>query len=134
MLYLIAKAVISGVIIMAASEIAKRSPTCGSLILSLPLISILALIDRRLPGSCRHGRSREGHGRHRHEAPRRSFCSGRRPSALVLRVVLHERAGHRLRSPRTDRRRLGTVARRDLTLFSREPERLDRPPISPSSV
>jgi len=44
MLYLIAKAVISGVIIMAASEIAKRSPTYGSLILSLPLISILAFI------------------------------------------------------------------------------------------
>ena len=44
MLYLIAKAVISGVIIVAASETAKRSPTYGSLILSLPLISILALI------------------------------------------------------------------------------------------
>ena len=44
MLYLIAKAVISGVIIIAASEIAKRSPTYGSLILSLPLISILAFI------------------------------------------------------------------------------------------
>ena len=44
MLYLIAKAVISGVIIMAASEIAKRSPTYGSLILSLPLVSILAFI------------------------------------------------------------------------------------------
>ena len=44
MLYLIAKGVISGVIIMAASEIAKRSPTYGSLILSLPLISILAFI------------------------------------------------------------------------------------------
>jgi F0F1-type ATP synthase assembly protein I len=44
MLYLIAKAVISGLIIMAASEVAKRSPTYGSLILSLPLISILAFI------------------------------------------------------------------------------------------
>jgi hypothetical protein len=44
MLYLIAKAVISGVIIMAASEIAKRSPIYGSLILSLPLLSILAFI------------------------------------------------------------------------------------------
>ena len=44
MIYLIAKAVISGVIIMAASEIAKRSPTYGSLILSLPLISILAFV------------------------------------------------------------------------------------------
>ena len=44
MLYLIAKAVISGVIIVAASEVAKRTPTYGSLILSLPLISILAFI------------------------------------------------------------------------------------------
>ena len=44
MFYLIAKGVISGVIIMAASEIAKRSPIYGSLILSLPLISILAFI------------------------------------------------------------------------------------------
>jgi hypothetical protein len=35
---------ISGVIIMATSEIAKRTPTSGSLILSLPLISILAFI------------------------------------------------------------------------------------------
>lgn len=45
MLYLIAKAVISGAIIMAASEIAaRRTPTYGSLILSLPLMSILAFI------------------------------------------------------------------------------------------
>ena len=44
MLYLIAKAVISGVLIIAASEIAKRNPTYGSLILSLPLISILAFV------------------------------------------------------------------------------------------
>src|SRR6185295_16067580 len=43
-LYLVVKAFLSGVIIMAASEIAKRSPTSGSLILSLPLISILAFI------------------------------------------------------------------------------------------
>ena len=44
MLYLIAKALLSGVIIMAASEIAKRSPASGSLLVSLPLISILAMI------------------------------------------------------------------------------------------
>jgi F0F1-type ATP synthase assembly protein I len=44
MLYLIAKALVSGVIIIAASETAKRSPAYGSLILSLPLISILAFI------------------------------------------------------------------------------------------
>ena len=40
MIYLVAKAVISGVVIMAASEVAKRSPTFGSLILSLLLLSI----------------------------------------------------------------------------------------------
>jgi hypothetical protein len=44
MIYLITKALISGVIIMAASEAAKRSPTYGALLVSLPLISILAMI------------------------------------------------------------------------------------------
>ncbi len=44
MLYLAVKALISGVIIAAVSEIAKRSPGIGGLILSLPLISILAFI------------------------------------------------------------------------------------------
>jgi hypothetical protein len=44
MLYLIAKALLSGLMIVAASEIAKRSPTYGALIVSLPLISILAMI------------------------------------------------------------------------------------------
>ena len=44
MLYLAAKALLSGVIIAAASEIAKRSPALGALILSLPLVSILAFI------------------------------------------------------------------------------------------
>jgi hypothetical protein len=44
MLYLITKAVISGVIIMAASEAAKRSPTYGALVVSLPLISILTMV------------------------------------------------------------------------------------------
>src|SRR5215472_222017 len=44
MLYLITKALISGVIIVAASEAAKRSPTYGALLVSLPLISILAMI------------------------------------------------------------------------------------------
>ena len=42
--YLIAKALLSGVIIMAASEAAKRSPTYGALLVSLPLISILAMV------------------------------------------------------------------------------------------
>src|SRR5262245_63581159 len=44
MLYLAAKALISGLIVAAASEIAKRSPAFGALILSLPLLSILAFI------------------------------------------------------------------------------------------
>ena len=39
MLYLITKALLSGVIIMAASEAAKRSPTYGALLVSLPLVS-----------------------------------------------------------------------------------------------
>jgi hypothetical protein len=44
MLYDVIKALISGVVIAAASEVAKRSPTFGAVILSLPLISILAFI------------------------------------------------------------------------------------------
>jgi len=44
MFYLITKALISGVIIVAASESAKRNPTYGALLVSLPLISILAMI------------------------------------------------------------------------------------------
>lgn len=44
MLYLIVKAVLSGIIITLASEVARRSPAWGALIVSLPLISILALI------------------------------------------------------------------------------------------
>jgi hypothetical protein len=39
MLYLITKALISGVIITPASEAAKRSPTYGALLVSLPLVS-----------------------------------------------------------------------------------------------
>ena len=44
MLYLAAKALLSGLIIAAVSEIAKRSPALGALVLSLPLVSILAFI------------------------------------------------------------------------------------------
>jgi len=44
MIYLFIKAALSGIIIMAASEIARRSPTYGALIVSLPLVAILALI------------------------------------------------------------------------------------------
>jgi hypothetical protein len=44
MLYAITKAMLSGAIIAAVSEVAKRYPAIGALILSLPLISILAFI------------------------------------------------------------------------------------------
>jgi hypothetical protein len=44
MLYAVIKALLSGVIIAAASEAAKRSPAIGAVILSLPLMSILAFI------------------------------------------------------------------------------------------
>jgi hypothetical protein len=44
MLYLIIKALISGVIVMAVSEIAKRNPAFGALVASLPLVSILGII------------------------------------------------------------------------------------------
>jgi hypothetical protein len=42
MLYAAIKALLSGVIIATVSEVAKRYPAIGALILSLPLISILA--------------------------------------------------------------------------------------------
>ncbi|MFZ4126238.1 MAG: DUF3147 family protein [Rickettsiales bacterium] len=44
MLYLIIKAALSGAIVMIVSEIARRNPTLGGLIASLPLISILGII------------------------------------------------------------------------------------------
>ncbi len=44
MLYLILKAAISGLIVATVSEIAKRSPGFGALVVSLPLVSILAMI------------------------------------------------------------------------------------------
>jgi hypothetical protein len=44
MQYLILKAALSGVIIMAVSEIAKRSPAFGALVASLPLVSLLAIM------------------------------------------------------------------------------------------
>lgn len=42
--YLLVKAILSGIIIAAVSEIAKRYPEFGALIASLPLISLLAMI------------------------------------------------------------------------------------------
>jgi hypothetical protein len=44
MLYLAIKAIISGIIIAAVSEIAKRSPGFGALVASLPLISVLGIL------------------------------------------------------------------------------------------
>ena len=44
MLYLLLKAAISGLIIAAVSEIAKRSPAAGALVASLPLISVMGMM------------------------------------------------------------------------------------------
>ena len=43
MLYLLLKAMISGVIVAAVSEIARRFPGWGGLLASLPLVSVLAM-------------------------------------------------------------------------------------------
>jgi hypothetical protein len=42
--YLLLKAVISGVVVAAASELARRSSLLGAVLISLPLVSILAMI------------------------------------------------------------------------------------------
>lgn len=44
MLYLAIKALLSGVIIAIASEVSRRWPGVGALIVSLPLVSLLAMI------------------------------------------------------------------------------------------
>ena len=44
MLYLLVKAVVSAVIIVAASELAKRSPGVGAIVASLPLVSVLGMV------------------------------------------------------------------------------------------
>ena len=44
MLFLAIKALVSGVIIAAASEVARRWPGVGGLIVSLPLVSLLTFI------------------------------------------------------------------------------------------
>jgi hypothetical protein len=44
MLYLVIKAAISGAIVAAVSEIARRYPGWGALIASLPLTSLLAMV------------------------------------------------------------------------------------------
>ena len=43
MLYLLFKAALSGVIVAAISEIARRFPGWGGLLASLPLVSLLAM-------------------------------------------------------------------------------------------
>lgn len=44
MLYLALKSIISGILIAAASTLAKRYPGFGALIASLPLVSVLGMI------------------------------------------------------------------------------------------
>jgi hypothetical protein len=44
MIYLTVKAALSGIIIAIVSEVARRWPTLGALIVSLPLVSILAIL------------------------------------------------------------------------------------------
>ena len=44
MTYLLVKALLSGLIVAAASEVARRWPGVGGLIVSLPLVSLLAFI------------------------------------------------------------------------------------------
>ena len=44
MFYLAVKAVVSAALIVAVSEIAKRSPALGALIASLPLVSVLGML------------------------------------------------------------------------------------------
>ena len=46
-LYLVIKAALSGVVIAVASEVARRLPALGALILSPPLVSILAFCCAR---------------------------------------------------------------------------------------
>ncbi len=44
MLYLILKSAVSGVLIAVASTVAKRYPSVGALIASLPLVSVLGMV------------------------------------------------------------------------------------------
>lgn len=44
MLQLVAKALLSGVLIVAIAEIGKRLPTLGALVASLPLVSVLGMV------------------------------------------------------------------------------------------
>lgn len=42
--YLIAKALLSGIVVAVVSEVARRQPALGALIASLPLISVMGMI------------------------------------------------------------------------------------------
>jgi len=44
MLYLALKSLLSGLVIMAVSEVSKRQPALGALVASLPLVSIFAIL------------------------------------------------------------------------------------------
>jgi hypothetical protein len=44
MAYFVIKCALSGIIIAAVSEVAKRSPSLGALIVSLPLVSLLGIL------------------------------------------------------------------------------------------
>jgi hypothetical protein len=44
MLYVALKALVSGILVAAASEVAKRYPGFGALIASLPLVSVLGMM------------------------------------------------------------------------------------------
>jgi hypothetical protein len=44
MMYFIVKCLLSGLIIAIVSEVAKRSPALGALVVSLPLVSLLGIV------------------------------------------------------------------------------------------
>lgn len=44
MTYLLVKTLISAVLVVAVSELAKRSPALGALVASLPLVSVLGML------------------------------------------------------------------------------------------
>ena len=44
MSYAILKAILSGIIVAVVSEIARRSPAFGALVVSLPLVSLLSIV------------------------------------------------------------------------------------------
>jgi hypothetical protein len=44
MIYFVIKCTVSGIIIAVVSEVAKRSPAFGALIVSLPLVSLLGIL------------------------------------------------------------------------------------------